>query len=244
MREQLAALLASGYRCLDLSAALQALAARERLPQPAFCLTFDDGYRSLYDCGWKVLEDLDLTATVFLTVNFIENRVRPPWHSKDAALLREYSVNSEQFRPLTWPQLRELAASGRVHIGSHSLNHFMTGNLPDDQLRAEIRESKSALEDRLGAAVRFWAYPYGVRRYGAYSDRSEAAVREAGYQCSCTSEIGRAGIGCGSWLLPRIPLTDSDTALDARAKAAGAYDWVALAQQSFQRIFPNPHNPQ
>jgi peptidoglycan/xylan/chitin deacetylase (PgdA/CDA1 family) len=131
-----------------------------------------------------------------------------------------------------------------VHIGSHSLSHYMTGHLPDPDLQAEIRDSKSALDDRLGFEVPYFAYPYGVRRYGAYSDRSEAAVRDAGYQCSCTSEIGRAAIGSGAWLLPRIPLVNADTALDARAKAAGAYDWVALAQRSFQSLFPNPHNPE
>jgi peptidoglycan/xylan/chitin deacetylase (PgdA/CDA1 family) len=244
LRAQLIGLLESGYLCLTLPEALQALTAGRPLHQPAFCLTFDDGYRTLYDPGLRILEDLDLKATVFVTVNFIDNQVRPPWHSRDAALLREYTIHAEQFQPLTWPQLSELYATKRVHIGSHSLNHYMTGNLPGPDLQAEIRDSKSALEDRLGIEVPYFAYPYGVSRYGAYSGRSEAAVREAGYQCSCTSEIGRATVGAGAWLLPRIPLVNADTALDARAKAAGAYDWVALAQRTFQNIFPNPHNPE
>jgi hypothetical protein len=80
--------------------------------------------------------------------------------------------------------------------------------------------------------------------YGAYSWRSEAILREAGYRCSCSSRISRAAVGEGAWLLPRISLVSSDTALDARAKAAGAYDWVALAQNSFHGFFPNPHRPQ
>ena len=66
-------------------------------------------------------------------------------------------------------------------------------------------------------------------------------VRQAGYRCSCTSRIGRAAVGAGAWLLPRIALVGSDTAQDARAKAGGGYDWVALAQNSFHGIFPNPH---
>lgn len=241
LRAQLTGLLEAGYRCLDLPEALHALTRQERLPQPAFCLTFDDGYRSLYEIGIQILEDLDLTATLFVTVNFIEGRVKPPWHTRDAALLREYSVNARQFQPLEWSQIREMIAGKRVRIGSHSLNHFMVGNLPEADLRAEIRQSKEVLENRLGIEAPYFAYPYGVRPYGAYTERSEALIREAGYRCSCTSRISRAVVGTGAWLLPRLSLVESDTARDALAKAAGAYDWVALAQNSFHGIFPNPH---
>jgi len=244
LRAQLGGLLEAGYRCLDLPETLRVLAAHEPLAQPAFCLTFDDGYRSVYECGMQILEDLDLTATLFLTVNFLEGRVRPPWYSRDAALLREYAVNAPHFQPLEWRQVREMIAGKRMLLGSHSLNHFMAGDLPEAALRAEIRDSKEILENRVGAEAPYFAYPYGVRPYGAYTERSEVLIREAGYRCSCTSRISRASVGAGAWLLPRLSLVDSDTALDARAKAAGAYDWVALAQNSFHGIFPNPHAPQ
>ena len=241
LRAQLAGLLEAGYRCLDLPEVLRAVTSSEPLPEPAFCLTFDDGYRSVYEPGLRILEDLNLTATLFVTVNFLDGRVRPPWHSRDAALVREYSVNAAHFQPLEWAQVREMIAGKRVRIGSHSLNHFMVGHLADGDLRAEIRDSKQILEDRLGVEAPFFAYPYGVRPYGAYTERSEAMIREAGYCCSCSSRISRAAVGAGAWLLPRLSLVESDTVRDARAKAAGAYDWVALAQNSFHRIFPNPH---
>ena len=72
LRAQLTGLLEAGYRCLDLPEALRSLAGSDPLPQPAFCLTFDDGYRSIYDPGLKILEDLNLTATLFITVNFLD----------------------------------------------------------------------------------------------------------------------------------------------------------------------------
>jgi peptidoglycan/xylan/chitin deacetylase (PgdA/CDA1 family) len=243
LRAQLTGLLEAGYRCLDLPEALHVLTSQKPLPQPAFCLTFDDGYRSVYESGMQILEDLNLTATLFVTVNFLEGRVQPPWHSRDGALLREYAVNATHFQPLEWRQVREMIAGKRMRLGSHSLNHFMVGNLREADVRAEIRESKEILENRLGIEVPYFAYPYGVRPYGAYTERSEALIREAGYRCSCTSRISRAAIGKGAWLLPRLSLVESDTALDARAKAAGAYDWVALAQNTFHGIFPNPHAP-
>ena len=54
-------------------------------------------------------------------MNFLDGLVRPPWHSRDAALLREYSVYAADFQPLDWPQLREMIAGKRVRVGSHTL---------------------------------------------------------------------------------------------------------------------------
>src|SRR5258708_28865886 len=136
-----------------------------------------------------------------------------------------------------------MARSKRIRIGSHSLNHHLMGRLDETTLRHDLQRSKHILEDRLGVPVSLFSYPFGVARYGAYSRASEDVVRQMGFRCSCTSEIGRIRTGSGNpYLLPRISLVEEDTGLDARAKAAGAYDWIGLAQSAFQRIFPNPHD--
>ncbi len=242
-RRQLAALLSAGYRCLDFDEVLQAIQEAGSLQSPAFGLTFDDGYRSVYEDAWPVVEELGVSATIFVTVNFLEGKVAPPWYSSDAALVREYAEHAAQFRPLEWPQLREMARSKRIRIGSHSLNHHLMGRLDETTLRHDLQRSKHILEDRLGVPVSLFSYPFGVARYGAYSRASEDVVRQMGFRCSCTSEIGRIRAGSGNpYLLPRISLVEEDTGLDARAKAAGAYDWIGLAQSAFQRIFPNPHD--
>jgi peptidoglycan/xylan/chitin deacetylase (PgdA/CDA1 family) len=178
---------------------------------------------------------------LFVTVNLVERKVAPPWHSADPVLLKEYRDHAEQFQPLDWRHLRELQRSRRVRIGSHSMNHPLMGRISDSELRRELRDSKTVLEDQLGVPVTWFAYPYGVKTYGAYSDQTEAALREIGYTASCTSEIGRASINSGPFLLPRISLVEQDTGIDACAKAAGAYDWVGVAQRSFQTFFSNPH---
>jgi peptidoglycan/xylan/chitin deacetylase (PgdA/CDA1 family) len=241
-RRQLSALLEAGYRCLDYDDVLRAVDEASFVRGPVFGLTFDDGYRSVYEEAWPVLEELGLPATIFVTVNFLDGKVAPPWHSTHAALIRDYAANAGHFRPLEWGQLREMARSQRIRIGSHSLNHFLMGGLDPDTLREELQRSKQILEDRLGVPVSLFAYPFGVARYGAYSRASEEAVRQAGFRSSCTSEIGRIRAGSRNpYLLPRIPLVDQDSALDARAKAGGSYDWVGLAQAAFQEVFPNPH---
>jgi peptidoglycan/xylan/chitin deacetylase (PgdA/CDA1 family) len=241
LREQLAALSDAGYRCVDFSDVLTAVNTGRRFAHPSFALTFDDGYRNVFEQGLPILADFNATATLFVTVNLVEKKVAPPWHSSDPALLKEYRDHADEFQPLDWPQLRELQRSNRVRIGSHSVNHCLMGRLSASQLRHELRDSKAILEDRLGVPVPWFAYPFGVKTYGAYSDGTETALREAGYIASCTSEIGRARIGSSPFLLPRISLVEHDRGADACAKAAGAYDWVGIAQRSFQRFFSNPH---
>jgi peptidoglycan/xylan/chitin deacetylase (PgdA/CDA1 family) len=241
LREQLAALTAAGYRCVDFDDVLTAVSTGRPFAHPSFALTFDDGYRNVFEQALPILEDCNATATLFVAVNLVEKKVAPPWHSTDPALLKEYRDHAEQFQPLDWPQLRELVRSNRVRIGSHSLNHHLMGRLSDHQLRRELRDSKSILEDRLGVPVPWFAYPFGVKTYGAYSDGTECALRDSGYTASCTSEIGRARIASSPFLLPRMSLVEHDTGADACAKAAGAYDWVGVAQRCFQRFFANPH---
>ncbi len=240
-REQLGALHSAGYTCVDLDALLKAGQGIKARSQPSFAITFDDGYESVYSEGYSILREFGFTATLFLTVKFLDGGIAPPWGSTTPALTKEYAGSKSQFLPLKWSQARELAASSVFRIGSHSMNHMLMGRLERVALREELEGSRKILEDRLGVAVRAFSYPFGVRRYGAYSEFTEEMVRASGYAASFTSEIARARHGRGNYLVPRISLVEEDTGPDAIAKAAGAYDWVGVAQGAFQRIFPNPH---
>src|SRR5258708_11050034 len=159
-RRQLAALLSAGYRCLDFDEVLQAIQEAGSLQSPAFGLAFDDGDRSVYEDAWPVVEELGVSATIFVTVNFLDGKVAPPWYSSDTALVREYAEHAAQFRPLEWPQLREMARSKRIRIGSHSLNHHLIGRLDATTLRHHLRRSKHILEDRPGLPASLSSYPF------------------------------------------------------------------------------------
>ncbi len=239
-REQMKSVLDAGYRPLTMDELLDVLAGRKPSP-PAFAITFDDGYESVFTQALPILESLSIPATVFLTTGFLDGQVSPPWRSSNAALLAEYRSQAEYFRPMSWEQACILARHPLIRFGSHSLSHPLLATLPEQSVRDELVRSKSILADRLGVAQDYFAYPFGVRRYGAYSEWTEKLVSESGYRCSLTSEISCARVGNGSWRIPRISLTEADTGMDAVAKAAGAYDWVGSAQSLYQFIFPNPH---
>jgi len=241
LREQFSALLDRGFRCLSLEEAIRHLENRTRPDQPSFLITFDDGYLSNLSEGVPFLEELDLFATVFVTVDLIEGRAAPPWRSDNQALLAHYQQFSDAFRPMSWADVRELAECDRVTIGSHTLSHPLVGLLDDEKMQDELVRSRELLENQINRPVLDFSYPFGVRQYGAYSESSEQVVRSAGYRCSFSAEIGRTRWSDGTWLIPRISLTNDDAGIDTVAKAGGAYDWVGLAQRTFQRFVPNPH---
>ncbi len=84
-------------------------------------------------------------------------------------------------RPLTWDMLEEMQRSG-VTIGSHSRTHRLLTKEDRDTVERETRGSRRDLEQRLGAAVRHFAYPNGW-----FNAATIEAVKEAGYRCAYTS---------------------------------------------------------
>jgi peptidoglycan/xylan/chitin deacetylase (PgdA/CDA1 family) len=239
-REQIQSLLDQGYRPLAMDGLLDVLSGDKPSP-PAFAVTFDDGYESVVTEALPILERLSVPAAVFLTTGFLDGSVSPPWRSSNAALLAEFRGQAEYFRPMSWEQARALARHRLIRFGSHTVSHPLLGTLPENSMREELTRSRSILAERLGVEPEFFAYPFGVRRYGAYSEITERLVSECGYRCSLTSEISRARVGKGVWRIPRMSLTEADKGEDAVTKAGGGYDWVGSAQSAYQSIFPNPH---
>ena len=67
-RRGMARLHESGYRTLSLLAAVDCLRRGVSFPDRALVITFDDGYQTVYDEAFPVLQRYGMPATVFLTV--------------------------------------------------------------------------------------------------------------------------------------------------------------------------------
>jgi len=59
---------ARGTRALGLAEIADLVGRRRDLPDGSVAVTFDDGYRSVYDEAFPILHEAGMTATVFLTV--------------------------------------------------------------------------------------------------------------------------------------------------------------------------------
>jgi peptidoglycan/xylan/chitin deacetylase (PgdA/CDA1 family) len=152
-------------------------------------ITFDDGFRSIYEVAAPCLETLGFRATVFAVTGKVGGTNDWPSHIPRVPAL-----------PLaTWAQLRELHHSG-LEIGVHGMTHTCLTTLPPSLARYEILESGKQMEDRLGARVRSLAYPYG--RFNL----SHETLAAEQYDAACSTKLGTARFDGDRHRLPRIDM--------------------------------------
>jgi peptidoglycan/xylan/chitin deacetylase (PgdA/CDA1 family) len=162
-REQIGLVERHGFRLSRLDELWDAPAPA---PAGAAVITFDDGEASHYTRAFPLLMERGGRADFFVNTA---------------------TVGREGF--LTWPQIAEMQRAG-MGFHSHSHDHVVLLGLRPEALRRQLRDSRQALEDRLGAAVTFLAAPYGL-----LDRRVVSTALEAGYRAVCTSSSrpGRPG---------------------------------------------------
>lgn len=92
-----------------------------------------------------------------------------------------------QYRPMTWRDLRALAAEG-FDVGAHTRTHPILSRLSPEQLQDEIAGCKEQIEQKLGLPVRHFAYPNGLRE--DYTPQVVEMVSRAGYTAAVTTVGG------------------------------------------------------
>jgi peptidoglycan/xylan/chitin deacetylase (PgdA/CDA1 family) len=105
----------------------------------------------------------------------------------------------DEFGPVTWAEAREMQANG-IEIGSHTLTHPILTNIGDEQLRRELRDSRSRLEEALKRRVDQFCYPNGD-----YDQRVSREVAQAGYRIAVTCVNGLNQRGENLLALRRVP---------------------------------------
>jgi peptidoglycan/xylan/chitin deacetylase (PgdA/CDA1 family) len=105
--------------------------------------------------------------------------------------------------PVTWAQVREMAASGWVTIGAHTMHHPLLGYLVDPaEVRREVAQCRGVLEQQTGQPVRTFAYPVG--RLEVIGDEAVKAVKDAPYQWAVTTIPKRNTPQTDPYLLYRL----------------------------------------
>lgn len=120
----------------------------------------------------------------------------------EAAGVRIPGSPPRAYRPMTWDQLRALAAQG-IDVGAHTCTHPILSRLTPDRLRSEIADCKQQIEAHLGLEVRHFAYPNGGP--GDYTPEAVAAVAEAGYAAAVTAVPGGNTPSTPTFELRRVP---------------------------------------
>lgn len=132
------------------------------LQKKSLCLTFDDAFYDFYHYIFPLLKRYQLKAVLAVPVAFIADETALDAEKRlekiPSSLERMPPVPSPAF--CTWRELKEMQASGLVHIASHSATHLpLTAKAADPQ--HELLFSKQILEEKLKASVTTFVYPYG-----------------------------------------------------------------------------------
>jgi len=215
----------------------------EPFSRPVATITFDDGYRDVYEHAVPTLMRVGAAATVFIVTEQVDrsswqihdrmyhllarayDQWREPWYGLSALLAtaemsppvieqrRAASANpydltstllpalsqaqagqvidllhaelgdSRESVPgtMTWSMVRDLQRAGFT-IGSHTRTHAWLANESPEKRLDEIAGSKRDLEERLGQAVRHFAYPGGQ-----FTPPIVDLVARAGYRFAYTA---------------------------------------------------------
>lgn len=168
---------AAGYETFTVDRLKDHLAGTRPLPDNAVFLTFDDGYANNYTNAFPILQSFEMVASFFVISGMIGQPNR-----------------------LTAPQIREMSAA-RMYIGSHTVSHRPLADVAPWEVAPELGRSKADIEDILGKAINFIAYPYG-----SYDDRILRTAGQTGYWGGLTTNRGYGSLHDNKLALDRIPV--------------------------------------
>jgi peptidoglycan/xylan/chitin deacetylase (PgdA/CDA1 family) len=144
--EQMAFLKKNGYRVITLDDLFDFLNRKRSIPSKSVVITFDDGWRSMYEIAYPILKRYGYPATLFVATDLI--------HQSNSTL--------------DWGKIREMARNG-IDVQCHSKTHRTLGKLEDEEtfgeyfetVKVELIESSKIIKQQLNKDVKYLAYPFG-----------------------------------------------------------------------------------
>lgn len=186
-----------GYETLTFAdLAEQGMASRLESGKKYIIITVDDGYKDNYELLFPLLKKYGFKAVIYMVTGEQFNR----WDM-------ENPNNPEKRVELMSPaQIKEMADSGLVEFGGHTLTHPHLDKLDKATQRHEIAENKAQLEQLLGQPLHSFAYPFG-----SHNQDSKDLAQELGYPFAVATNSGPLAMHEDRYQIRRIaifPRTD------------------------------------
>lgn len=187
LRAHLQYLQDEGFSVLRLEDVVTALQDGAPLPDRSAVLTFDDGYLSVYEAAWPLLQEFGYPFTVFVTAGLVTS-------------------NGKLYA--SWDQLREMGEQGAT-LANHTVTHpYLVQRQPGQSeaewlawVRNEIEQAEARILEETGQSHKLLAYPYGE-----YDTAIQTLVEELGY-VGIGQHSGPISSASDFTALPRFPFS-------------------------------------
>ena len=130
---------------------------------------------------------------------------------------------------VSWEDLKELARSGLVDIGSHTRTHRILSDADADESWNEIHGSRRELERRLEVEIASFCFPNGMP--ADYRPDQLEMVARAGYSCAVASHFGYVTKASNRFALPRIGRVFGDMTRFRQDVDGPEYLWRRVRRQ-------------
>ncbi len=166
-RDQIARMKALGFTTINSKTFLKAVQNREEFVRKVALITFDDGFRGVYDYAFPIMKEFGFVGVVCVYPRFIDSP-----------------------GGLSWAMIREMIDGG-WSVECHSLSHADLWKTPSDPgekkafLQREIAEARKIIREKTREPVDFMVWPYGI-----YTEETEKIAVEAGYSGAFTVDGG------------------------------------------------------
>jgi len=180
-------------------------------------LDWDLGERELSDAdpwwtGWNVVQQDDPSPVCVVyrdlcpVIRTASTALRSSVLSQVREALGRTAILDPPCRPLFLDELKELASSASIEIGSHGVSHIPLSSLSLAAQRNELEVSKGILERWLGKPVETFSYSFGGR--SEYDRRTVKLVRQTGYASACTTHSSTFTRRSSILEIPRLVVRD------------------------------------
>ncbi|MDP2682711.1 MAG: polysaccharide deacetylase family protein [Deltaproteobacteria bacterium] len=198
----------TGYRTLSAGELVEFAGGNLAINGKAVAVTFDDGYLDNYVYAFPVLKRYGIKATIFLATDWVEKAsmvmnngaISIPSHKEGKGLM---SGNRFHKVVMNWDMIREMQESKLVEFYSHTMTHRKCAELPEDELKRELKDSKTIIEERLRRPCPYLCWPKG-----SYNESSIRIAKESGYKALFTTERDIVKHGSDRFHLGRIVVKD------------------------------------
>jgi peptidoglycan/xylan/chitin deacetylase (PgdA/CDA1 family) len=112
------------------------------LKKKSCILSFDDGYKGVYENAYPIAQKYNIPFTMFIITN-----------------------NMYMDDVISWDNAKEMQDSGLVTIASHSMEHPEFTSLSVEDAVNNVNNSYNIIEEKLGKqSIKIFTYPYGLHK--------------------------------------------------------------------------------